>query len=131
MPQQLGIFTRIAIFNSLQDIPEIMIFASLMRREIWLTNACYRSFSKGNNNKFVHRLKNAGSGRSRRGSVNLRLETEEPKWEGLGWSPILFLGVAPLVAWVVTVAARPDLRNQLNELLGYNTDGQDSSKKSE
>ena len=76
----------------------------------------HRSFSKG---KRLNRVKKAGSGRDKRQSSITSSDETKPEWQGLGWSPVLFLGVAPLVAWIGIALIRPDLRKQLYEKLGY------------
>jgi hypothetical protein len=103
-------------FKSKHQVLVTMIYFSLLYR-INKANLQYRVFSKA---KHLHRVKKAGAGRTKR-DTNLITDNPsvEPKWQGLGWSPVLFLGIAPLIAWIATVSVRPDLRKDLYERLGY------------
>jgi hypothetical protein len=42
--------------------------------------------------------------------VSLREAMQQVKWD-----PFLFLGVAPLVAWLILITIKPELREQMNE----------------
>ena len=45
-----------------------------------------------------------------------------PNWqEAMGWKPLLFIGVAPLVAWGILCLVRPTLREQMFASMGYET----------
>jgi hypothetical protein len=86
--------------------------------------------------KHQHRLKYAGSGRKKRESMKaerLRYDRAEIAARdlhgGMGWGgPILFLGVAPLFLWLVTVYMKPDLRRELVQAV---TTGPNEGKETE
>lgn len=42
--------------------------------------------------------------------VSLRDAIQQVKWD-----PFLFLGIAPLVAWVILITSKPELREQMDE----------------
>lgn len=71
--------------------------------------------------KHRHRLKYAGSGRKKREVIKAersrygREEIVATRLDsGMGWrGPVLFLGLAPLLAWLATVYVKPDLRREL------------------
>jgi hypothetical protein len=73
--------------------------------------------------KHQHRLKYAGSGRKKRESMKaerLRYDRAEIAASdlhgGMGWGgAVLFLGVAPLFLWLVTVYMKPDLPKEGKE----------------
>ena len=75
-----------------------------------------RTFSKV---KRLIRVKKAGSGREKRQSTISTPDKPKIEWQGVGWSPFVFLGVAPILAWVGVALIRPDLRKELYGKLGY------------
>jgi hypothetical protein len=89
------------------------------------------SSSRFSTGKAAHRWKYSGSGKRKREMEARRVRRERGggaasdhalvradkqggssgRW--LGWKPIVFLGVAPLAAWLATVYVKPDLRKEL------------------
>lgn len=54
---------------------------------------------------------------------------KQPNWqEVLGWKPIIFLGVAPLIAWGVLCLARPTLREQMFASMKWDTTSSKTNK---
>jgi hypothetical protein len=53
-------------------------------------------------------------------AANERLAAEEPvslseAVQKVKWDPFLFLGIAPLIAWVSLITLNPELRDQMND----------------
>jgi hypothetical protein len=63
-------------------------------------------------------LKFRGAGTQK--AAETRLAAEQPvslreAMQQVKWDPFLFLGVAPLVAWLILITMKPELREQMNE----------------
>ena len=104
---------RTALILSL--LPRACKPSSCTRRQAQLIR---RDFASGRR-RHRHRVHNSGSGRLRR-QREAALQEEgidggTQQAAGIGWRPLVFFFVAPLLGWGFLVAVRPELRKSLQQ----------------